>query len=407
MMRRDRRRNHAVPTARAKRIRSEAEREAAMRAAGEGDPSPWGASRDRRTETQVLSAPGPETRPRKRTSVKRVVLTGSVLLIAILVIGSVLLWQRVSAFNAATSSRGTLSSALFGPLGGHDRVNILMIGYSGDPKHGGTYLADSLNILSIDPGTKTTTLIPIPRDLWIEGLPEMPNNGKVNEAFADGWDAGGWENAGAVEAAVVSKVTGLTIDHFIAIDFAGLSDVVDAVGGVTVANPRAFQYTWWEGNYQRGSWSGSFKAGPIHLDGQEALTYARARYTSVPAESSDFARSVRQQRIISALRDNLGSGIGSLGPGLAVMDALKGHLHTDLSAIDLFLLSGHLHVDRRLELKEDVALKAGRNSAGSYILFPVGADTVSDYAPLQRFIAAGLAKPIPSPSPTPSPTPAS
>ena len=181
-------------------------------AATDQGPSPWGDSGDR-TERHARPADpgGPAPRPRRRvTTSSASCVTGAVLLVVILVVGSVLLWQRVSAFNAATSSRGTLSSALFGPLGGKDRVNVLMIGYSGDPKHGGTYLADSLNILSVDPQTNTTTLIPIPRDLWIQGLPEMPHNGKVNEAFADGWDDGGWQNAGAVQASVISQVTGLT-----------------------------------------------------------------------------------------------------------------------------------------------------------------------------------------------------
>ena len=52
-----------------------------------------------------------------------------------------------------------------------------------------------------------------------------------------------------------------------------------------------------------------------------------------------------------------------------------------------------------------MALKAGRNDAGSYILFPVGADTLGDYAPLHAYIATELAKPIPSPSPTASAAP--
>ena len=111
---------------------------------------------------------------------------------------------------------------------------------------------------------------------------------------------------------------------------------------------------------------------------------------------------MRQQRVLAALRDKLGAGIGGLGPDLAVMDALSDHLKTDLSAIDLFLLSGHLHADRRLELKLGTVLAAGRNSAGSYILFPAGAKTLGDYTPLRRYLAAQLAKPIPTPKPTAS-----
>src|SRR5207237_1139812 len=224
--------------------------------------------------------------------VRRVFGTAVILLVAITVVGSVLLWQRVSGFNQKISSASMASTALFGPLGGSARVNVLMIGYAGEAKHGGTYLADSLNILSIDPKTHQTTLIPIPRDLWIQGLRQMPRGGKVNEAFADGWDAGGWKEAGKVQAAVVSEITGLTIQHWLSIDFSGLSAVVDAVDGVTVTNPRAFSYTWWEDTYQAKRWSGSFRKWTLHLNGAKALTYTRVGYTSVSAESGDFPLSV-------------------------------------------------------------------------------------------------------------------
>jgi LCP family protein required for cell wall assembly len=336
--------------------------------------------------------------------VGRIIGTAVMLVLVVVVVGSVLLWQRVSAFNEKVSSAPMVSTALFGPLGGTTRVNVLMIGFSGQAQHGGTYLADSLNILSIDPVTNQTTIIPIPRDLWIQGLPELPRGGKVNEAFADGWKVGGWKQAGLVQAEVISKVTGLTIHHWVSIDFAGLSALVNAVGGVTVKNPRAFSYTWREGSYHEKRWSGRFRKGTLHLNGPQALTYSRVRYTSVSAESSDFARSVRQERVLAALRNKLGGGFGSLGRDLAAMDALSAHLKTDLSAFDLFLLSGHLHADRRLELKLGTVLAAGRNDAGSYILFPAAANRLGDYAPLRRFIAAELAKPIPTPRPSASPT---
>jgi LCP family protein required for cell wall assembly len=320
--------------------------------------------------------------------------------------GSWLLWQRVSAFNDEVSSAGSLSSALFFPLIGSDRVNVAMYGYGGPEHHGGTYLADSIIILSIDPETDTTTMIPIPRDLWIEGFPEIPDNAKINEAFADGYVRGGVYEAGTAATSVLSKVTGLPIEHWMALDFTGFKAMVDSVGGVTVDNPVAFQYTWGEDKYFAGNWDGgSFAAGPIFLDGTLALDYARSRYTSVKAESSDFARSVRQQRVLSALRGKIGGGLGALGPGLAIMDALKGKLMaTDLSAIDLYLLSGHLGADRRIELTEGVVLEATSNSIGQYILVVIGRASGSDYAPLQAYLQTELARPLPSRSASPSPS---
>jgi LCP family protein required for cell wall assembly len=277
-----------------------------------------------------------------------------------------------------------------------------MFGYGGPGHGGGTWLADSIIILSIDPQTNTTTLIPIPRDLWVQGLPELPKNAKINEAFADGYVRGGVSEAGRAATEVLAKITGLKIEHWMAIDFNGFKTMVDTVGGVTIDNPVAFSYTWSEEHFHAKIWdAGSFAAGPITLNGEQALDYARSRYNSVPSEASDFARSIRQQRVLAALRAKLGGGgLGSLGPGLAMMDALKGQMKTDLSAIDLYLLSGHLGADRHIQLSEGVILEATSNSIGQYILVVIGRRDGNDYAPLQDYIRAQLATPIATPAPS-------
>jgi LCP family protein required for cell wall assembly len=320
--------------------------------------------------------------------------------------GGWLLWQRVAAFNDTVSSASSLSTSLLFPLMGSDRLNVVMYGYGGPEHKGGNYLADSIIVLSIDPKAGTTTMIPIPRDLWVEGAREMPGGGKINEAFADGYVRGGLQDAGKTATAVVARVTGLPITHWLAIDFTGFKAMVDTVGGVTVDNPVAFSYTWNEAFYFRGKWDGgSFAAGPIFLDGDHALDYARTRYTSVKSESTDFARSVRQQRVLAALRGKLGGGgLSSLGPGLSIMDALKGLMKTDLSAIDLYLLSSHLGADRRIELSEGVILKAAFNSAGQYVLLVIGRSSPTDYAPLHAYLQTELAQPIATASPSPSPS---
>jgi polyisoprenyl-teichoic acid--peptidoglycan teichoic acid transferase len=313
----------------------------------------------------------------------------------------VLLFVRAAAFNASVSSAVFPSTSLLGPLNGSDRVNVLMVGYGGEG-HDGAFLADSIQVLSIDPTTDTTTTIPIPRDLWIEGVASYSQNGKANEVFSSGYvgaDATGDEaldEAGDLMTGVLSEVTGLEIDHWLSIDFAGFEEMVDAVGGVTVQNPVAFDYTTLEEFHEAGLWtSGGFAAGELHLDGEEALAYARARYTSVISESNDFARSVRQARILSALRTRLGDGgIGALLPGLALMDAMEGRVRTDLSAVDLFLLSGHLSSDRRLELTEGPVLTATTNTIGQYILVPTDWTGPGSYGGLRSFISESLAEPV-------------
>jgi len=396
MTRRDRPRRQAVPTSRTRRLRAPAADEGLRfedpeRAVGDPDAGRAG---------ETGEAP---SRPAQSGVRWRRILVITLLVVLVgAVLGGILLWQRVAKFNDSVSSAPSTSFDLLGALNGTDRVNIALFGYGGTEHKGGNYLADSIQILSIDPRANTTTLIPIPRDFWVEGLPEIPDNGKINEAFAIGQLRGGIDEAGRFTTSVLSQVTGLTIDHWMAIDFSGFRDVIDAVGGVTITNPRAFKYTWSESAFRAGRFTaGSFKRGVLTLNGEQALTYARARYTDNPRESSDFARSVRQQRVLEALRGKVGSGgFGSIGPGLGLMDALAGKMRTDLSAIDLFLLSSHLHVDRRLELKEGEVLAATTNTIGQYILIPIGQATSTDYEPVKSWLRTQLSVPIATPAPS-------
>lgn len=398
-MNRDRNRSHASPTRRARRIAEAARREDELRRRGI-DPEAYERAR---LDTTRVHRTAQAPRERRPLRIGRVLKLVGLLILVLAVVGGVVLFQRVSRFNDEVSTAGTVSSSLFGPLNGSERVNVLLVGYGGDAQAAGAgYLADSLNIYSIDPATDTTTVIPVPRDFWIEGSPDLlPDNGKVNEVFAVGHARDGIEEGARATAEVLTRVTGLQIDHWMAMDFTSFREMVDAVGGVTVQNPTAFSFTWIEERWLAGEFDGgSFDAGTLELNGEQALSYARARYTSEVTESSDFARSVRQQRIMGALKSKIGDGgVGSIGPGLGLMDALEGRLVTDLSAFDLFLLSSHLSTDRRVELSEDVILQAARNSIGQYILVVIGAATPDDYTPLQTWLAARLAEPAGQPSP--------
>jgi LCP family protein required for cell wall assembly len=366
-------------------------------------------SRDRRRQASSKPPPGPRharTARRRRGSVRRTLGTVLFLVLVAVIVGGVLLGMRAAAFNATVTDTPFVSASLLGPLNGSDRVNVMMVGYGGGD-HDGAYLADSIQLLSIDPATDTTTTIPIPRDLWIEGVPAFSQNGKINEVFSIGHaQSGDIDEGAAALAGVVSTVTGMEVDHWISIDFQGFQEMVDAVGGVTVDNPTPFCWTTIEEFHVQGRWEmGCFEQGPISLDGAEALTYARARYTSDVSESTDFARSVRQARIIAALRGELGAGgVGSVVPGLQLMDAMEGRVRTDMSVVDLFLLSSHLSSDRRVELTEGPVLTATTNTIGQYILIPTGWTGPGDYAPIHGYLESELAQPV-SPSGSPSDAP--
>jgi polyisoprenyl-teichoic acid--peptidoglycan teichoic acid transferase len=336
-------------------------------------------------------------RERRPVNWRRRLALIAIAIVAIAVVAFVLVWQRATAFNDAVSTSSAMSMRLFGPFS-PDRVNVLLLGYS-DESREGAFLTDSMNVLSIDKATDTTSLIAIPRDLWVEGVAEVPQNMKINEAFRIGYYDAGIENGAELAAKAVTHVLGIEIHGWVTLDFQGFRQLINAVGGVTIENPRAFKYTWRRADFESGEFQHRFREGRLDLNGKRALDYARSRYTNKPAESSDFARSVRQQRVLLALKEKVG-----LGQLAELTHALDGHLHTDLSVIDLGMIASDLEIDRRVELREGAILEATSNTVGQYIFVAIGRTDPSDYAPLHRYVEAELTAPVPEPSASPSPT---
>ena len=352
----------------------------------------------RPTDTQAQRMRRTEPRAHRPIRWRRWIALIAFALIAVVVVGAVLLWQRAATFNDAVSTESALSMRLFGPFS-PERVNILLLGYS-DESREGAYLSDSMNVLSIDNTTDTTSLIAIPRDIWVEGVPEVPQNMKINEAFRIGFYEGGVENAAELAAKAVTQVTGMEMHGWITLDFDGFQAMVNSVGGITIDNPRPFEYTWNQRKFRDENFQHRFKKGTLALNGRRALDYARSRYTSRPEESSDFARSVRQQRVLNSLRPKI--GVGELP---AMTEALDGHLLTNLSVLDLAALNRKIDVDRRVDMPEGQVLQATTNTNGQYILIAVGQTSSSDYQPIHRHIEEELSAPVPGPSPSTSDEP--
>lgn len=131
---------------------------------------------------------------------------------------------------------------------------------------------DTLAVLHLNGETGSCRMLSVPRDTRTE----LPGYGlsKVNHALAIGGIP--------YQALVTQNLLGVEIDHYGLIDFSGIEGLVDAVGGVTVDNGQAFTVG-----------STTFNAGPINLDGEEALVYAAsgAEPTVISAGLIDSSRS--------------------------------------------------------------------------------------------------------------------
>src|SRR3989344_832183 len=184
-------------------------------------------------------------------------------------------------------------------------VNILLMGIGGEG-HDGAHLADTMIVASIDLKSHEVVLTSIPRDFALV-LPKVGYN-KINAAYAYGYrDDPNTAGDAAIWAA--QEVTGLTIPYYAVIDFQGFVKAVNDVGGVDVVIDNTFTDTTFPNDYPndtKGYLSPvTFAKGPAHMDGRTALIFARSRHSENNNEGSDFARSERQKKIITALKERV------------------------------------------------------------------------------------------------------
>jgi len=147
--------------------------------------------------------------------------------------------------------------------------------------------------------------VSIPRDLKIP-IPSCPlPDGSSTSSYADAMfnsaiaQGSQQSETGSDEAKqfgvactvlTVQAMTGITVDEYVLVDFAGFKNMVDAIGGVDVclAEPLWDNYTGLD-----------LPAGAQKLDGQQALQLARARHNI--GDGGDIGRIDRQQQLLSVM----------------------------------------------------------------------------------------------------------
>ena len=255
------------------------------------------------------------------------------------------------------------------------QINVLLLGIGG-AGHDGPYLSDTMILAQIRPDIGEVTLISIPRDYYAP-IPDGTNQ-KINASFALGLGKNfDWNKAGAWARQSVEKISGLTIPYFAVMDFSGFTQAVDKVGGLDVTVDRTFTDYQYPDNGTGYLSPQTFTAGSAHMDGATALIFSRSRHAA-GLDGSDFARSQRQQKIISAfkqkvLSQNLISGIGTINN---LSNIFADHFHTNMSPAEILelytlvknknmnMLSLSLDPDTGLICQEILA------SDGAYVLTP-------------------------------------
>lgn len=216
-----------------------------------------------------------------------------------------------------------------------------------------TQRSDTTMLMHISADRSRIQVVSIPRDLLVS-IPACQrsdgsssaeqSSAQFNWAFSiGGGDRNDLDGAIACTWKTMERLSGITVDEAIVVDFNGFISMIDALGGINVYVASAISDAANTGLVT--------EAGCKHFDGQQALQYARVRHGVSGGDGSDLQRITRQQEVVgimirSALRKNLltsvtelysfvRAGLNSLtvSSGLSSMSSLSG-LAWSLRSID-------------------------------------------------------------------------
>ncbi len=285
-------------------------------------------------------------RKRKRKK-KRTLLKGLLITFAIIIFGlgayGYSIYQSLN--NAVTKMHSPLDRDQSEKrekslqLNGAEPFSVLLLGVDTDEgKRGRT---DSMVLLTVNGKEKSVQMLSIPRDMRTHIVGKGIDD-KVNHAYA----FGGVE----MTLATVEEMLNVPIDYFIEIDMKGFKDMVNAVGGITVNNDMAFTVD-----------ANRFEKGTIHLNGDEALAFARMRKED---PRGDFGRQLRQREIISGIIDK-GASVSSLWNYRDIFTALGNNIKTNLSFEEMVDIQKH-YKDTRHQINQIEIEGNGQRINGIY-----------------------------------------
>lgn len=168
-----------------------------------------------------------------------------------------------------------------------------------------SFNGDTLMLITFNPKTLNATMFSIPRDTYVPIACNNNRYAKINSSAAYGTNC---------VISTIQQLTDINIDYYVKINFKGVVDLVEALGGIDV-DVEAPTYAAYAKTYngriceqnslrQKGDKRICIDPGMQHLNGEMALAYARCRHAYL---LSDIARNKHQQQIIEAIAKKLAS----------------------------------------------------------------------------------------------------
>jgi LCP family protein required for cell wall assembly len=288
------------------RRRHPADPDVAGTRSGAATDAPTDTSIDGPTDTSTDASTDASTKPaahpaaRRRRILVRIGAGAAVVVLLVVGITVAAVLHLKGNIHAVDVSRGLGTDrpgAAAADIDGHTPLNVLVIG--SDSRDGANGFvggkadegrSDTALVLHLSADRRRAVAVSIPRDSVVPMPSCLDRQGQdkpgAERQFNDAYTIGG----AACTQRTVEQLTGLRIDHYVVIDFAGFKDMVDALGTVSICLPKAVNDT---------QHHIELPAGRSQVNGTQALAYVRERY--LLGDGGDLGRIGRQQAFISSV----------------------------------------------------------------------------------------------------------
>jgi len=307
-------------------------------------------------EVEVASDTPP---PRKHPARHRIAVGFTVVLaLLVLLVGAGVAYAAIQNSrirkvpDLAKASAGHDAAIAKVPKG--DPVNILVVGSDSrafaktakEKKQFGAGIvgdgqrSDTMMVMRLDPKNDRASILSIARDLYVDL--EGGGKGRINEAFAKRDDPTKSDPDRLIRT--IRSNFGITVNHYVEMDFGGFRDVVNAIGATSVYFPFP----------ARDAFSGLNidKTGCVKLDGDQALAYVRSRHYEYKGPkgwqfdgTGDIGRIQRQQDFIKRIvRKSVADGLTNPVKAARLIEAGIGNVKVDdtFGVGDMKQLAGQL-----------------------------------------------------------------
>ena len=284
----------------------------------EGDKAPAEDNEDPEKDASGLDSEkdGKMVASDSQSSKRRIPLPAKVLIVlfVLLIATAGLVWSWISgierSMGISEEDRADLERVLVRPAQEEQDEAFYMLIIGSDARgEGEPSRSDVIMLTRVDPSKGLVTLVSIPRDTMI-----YRDDGSIEKINAE------YNYGPAATVRAVSEFAGVDIAHYVEVDFEGLEQVVDELGGVRVDIPNDIV-----------AYDDIFlPAGEQVLNGEQALAYARERHNSA---GGDFGRVRAQRQIVNSILEQVLASAPSEMP--FIIKELAECISTDLTISDI------------------------------------------------------------------------